>query len=122
MKNPTGSASVSISVALLLPGVGSVTPPPTVAVAVLLRVPVAEGEIRQVAAYVAEPPAGRLAVSLMLPDPLAVQVPPPAPVQAAARPRHLLSRALRAERWRLARGATLPYAVAIAIGGLVSFP
>ena len=79
---------MSISVALLLPGVGSVTPPPTVAVAVLLRVPVAEGEIRQVAAYVAEPPAGRLAVSLMLSDPLAVQVPPPAPVQVQVAPVH----------------------------------
>ena len=33
--------NVVVSVALLLPGVGSVTPPPTVAVAVLLSVPVA---------------------------------------------------------------------------------
>ena len=41
--------SVLVSVALLLPGVGSITPTPAVAVAVLLRVPVADGEIAQVA-------------------------------------------------------------------------
>jgi len=77
---------VSVSVALLLPGTGSVTPPPTVAVAVLLRVPVAAGEMLQVAVYVAEPPAGRLAVSLMLPKPVAAQVPPPAPEQVHVTP------------------------------------
>ena len=41
--------SVSLSVALLLPGVGSVTPPGASTVAVLLNVPVAEAEIVQLA-------------------------------------------------------------------------
>lgn len=34
------------------------------------------------------------------------------------RPRHLLARAMRAERWRIRRGGPLPYACAIAAGGL----
>jgi prepilin peptidase CpaA len=37
---------------------------------------------------------------------------------SAARPRWLISRALRAERWRIRRGGPLPYACAIAAGGL----
>lgn len=49
-------------------------------------------------------------------------VPRPAPLPATLRPRGFLGRALRAERWRLSRGAALPYAVAIAIGSLTSFP
>ena len=49
-------------------------------------------------------------------------VPRPAPLPAALRPHGFLGRALRAERWRLSRGAALPYAVAIAIGSLTSFP
>jgi prepilin peptidase CpaA len=49
-------------------------------------------------------------------------VPRPAPLPAALRPRGFLARALRAERWRLARGTALPYAVAIALGSLTSFP
>lgn len=49
-------------------------------------------------------------------------VPRPAPLPAAQRPRGFLGRALRAERWRLARGTALPYAVAIALGSLSSFP
>ncbi len=36
----------------------------------------------------------------------------------AARPRTLLARALRVERWRIHRGGPLPYACAIAAGGL----
>lgn len=72
---------MSVSVAMLLPGVGSVTPPPVATLAVLLKVPVAEAEIAAVTVYVTEPPAGRLTVSLMLPEPIAVQVPPPAPTQ-----------------------------------------
>ena len=43
------AASVSLSVAELLPGVGSVTPPGAATVAVLLSVPVAEAEIVQLA-------------------------------------------------------------------------
>jgi prepilin peptidase CpaA len=35
-----------------------------------------------------------------------------------ARPRTLLARALRVERWRIHRGGPLPYACAIAAGGL----
>jgi prepilin peptidase CpaA len=44
----------------------------------------------------------------------------PAPVQLrpVGRPVGLLSRAMRLERWRLSRGGPLPYAVAIAAGGL----
>ena len=73
------TATVSVSVALLLPGVGSVTPPGVVTVAVLDNVPVAAAEIVHDAVYVTEPPTGKLAASLMLPEPLAVQMPPPAP-------------------------------------------
>jgi prepilin peptidase CpaA len=49
-------------------------------------------------------------------------VPRPTPLPAARRPHGFLGRALRAERWRLSRGAALPYAVAIAIGSLAAFP
>jgi prepilin peptidase CpaA len=44
----------------------------------------------------------------------------PAPVQLrpVGRLVGLLSRAMRLERWRLSRGGPLPYAVAIAAGGL----
>jgi hypothetical protein len=48
-------------------------------VAVLLSVPVALAEIVQDAVYVTLPPTGRFTVSLMLPAPDAVHVPPPAP-------------------------------------------
>jgi len=71
--------NVSVSVALLLPGAGSVTPLGTVTVAVLLSEPVTEGEIEQLAVYVTLPPLGRFTELLMLPEPDAVQVPPPAP-------------------------------------------
>ena len=40
--------------------------------------------------------------------------PPP-----AERPHYLLARALRVERWRIHRGGPLPYACAIAAGGLL---
>ena len=46
----------------------------------------------------------------------------PRPVPTAQRPQSFLGRALRAERWRLARGTALPDAVAIAIGSLTAFP
>ena len=36
----------------------------------------------------------------------------------SARPQSLLARALRVERWRIRRGGPLPYACAIAAGGL----
>src|SRR3954454_7527838 len=73
------AASVSLSVAELLPGVGSVTPPGAAAVDGLEIVPVAAAEMLELAVVVTVPPAGRLTVSPMLPEPEAVQVPPPAP-------------------------------------------
>ncbi len=48
-------------------------------------------------------------------------VPRPTPRAPGQRPKGFLARALRAEHWRLSRGTALPYAVAIAIGGLMSF-
>src|SRR5262245_59057263 len=69
---------VSVSVALLLAGFGSVTAPP-LTVAVFDSVPVADAEIAADAVYVTDAPAGRFAVSLMFPEPDAVHVPPPAP-------------------------------------------
>lgn len=53
---------VSVSVAELLPGVGSVTPPAVAAVAVLVNVPVAAAESVPVAVNVTEPPTGKLTV------------------------------------------------------------
>ena len=44
--------------------------------------------------------------------------PPPALASGRPRPRLLLPRALRAERWRISRGGPLPYACAIAFGFL----
>jgi hypothetical protein len=72
-------ASVSVSVAELFAGTGSVTPPGTATVAVFTRLPVADALIVALTVYVTLPPAGRLTVLLMLPFPLAGQVPPPAP-------------------------------------------
>ena len=40
------------------------------------------------------------------------------PCPRTARPRSLFARALRVERWRIHRGGPLPYACAIAAGGL----
>jgi hypothetical protein len=72
--------SVSVSVAELLAGVGSVTPAPVATVAVFTSVPVAAALIVAVTVYVTLPPAGRLTVLLMFPDPEgAGHVPPPAP-------------------------------------------
>jgi hypothetical protein len=71
--------NVSVSVALLLPGVGSVTPAGAVTVAVFDSEPVALGLMFAMTVYVTLPPTGRLTVALMLPEPLAVHVPPPAP-------------------------------------------
>ena len=71
--------SVSVSVALLLLVFGSVTPPGAVTVAVFTRLPVALGEIAAETVKVTDPPDGRLTDWLILPEPDAVQVPPPAP-------------------------------------------
>src|SRR5438876_636288 len=70
---------VSVSVAELLPGVGSVTPPGGVTVAVFTRVPLALGDRVAVTVKVTEPPAGKPTVLLILPEPEAGHVPPPAP-------------------------------------------
>src|SRR6266436_4617242 len=77
---------VSVSVAELLLGFGSVVPPGAATVAVLLRLPVAEALIVPVSAYVTLPPTGRCTVSLMVPVPLAAQIPPPAPTQVQLTP------------------------------------
>jgi prepilin peptidase CpaA len=47
-----------------------------------------------------------------------VTPPPPLKPRTAPSSRPLLSRALRAERWRISRGGPLPYACAIAFGFL----
>ena len=60
---------VSVSVAELFPGVGSVTPPGTLTVAVFDNEPVALDEMLAVRVYVAVPPTGRFTVSLILPVP-----------------------------------------------------
>jgi hypothetical protein len=78
--------SVSVSVALLFAGFGSVTPLGTATVAVLLSVPVADALTVPVSVYVTLPLTGRFTVSLMLPEPLAVQVPPPAPTHVQLAP------------------------------------
>jgi len=72
---------VSVSVAVLLPGVGSVTVADVATVAVFTNEPVAAAEILQLAVYVTLPIFGKLTVSLILPEPDAVQVPPLAPTQ-----------------------------------------
>ena len=77
---------VSVSVAELLPGVGSLTPPAVATVAVLTSEPVAATFIAATAVYITDPPAGRLTVSLILPEPEAVQVPPPAARQVGVAP------------------------------------
>src|SRR5690349_22013767 len=99
MDRSAWAASVSVSVAELLPGVGSVTPAGAATVAVLLSVPLAAAEIVQLAVYVVLPPAGRFTVSLILPLPEAVQVPPPAPTQVQVQ----VSEAGRAEARRAAK-------------------
>ena len=76
----TVGVSVSVSVAELFAAAGSVTVPGAVIVAVLTRLPVAVAAIVPVTVNVAVAPTGRSTDALMLPLPLAGQVPPPAPV------------------------------------------
>ena len=78
----TCGVSVSMSVELLLPGAGSVTPAGAVTVAVLASVPVAFDATLATTVYVTAPPTGKSIVSLMLPLPLAVK--PAAPPLPAA--------------------------------------
>ena len=67
---------VSVSVAELLAGVGSVTPAGAATVAVLTSVPVADGEIDAATTNVTEAPTGRPTLALMLPLPAAGHAPP----------------------------------------------
>src|ERR1700730_13670360 len=69
-RSATG-AGVSVSVAELLPGVGSVVPTGTVTVAVLTRLPTAVELMLATIVKVAVPPTARLTRLLMLPLPLA---------------------------------------------------
>ena len=71
--------SVSVSVALLFAGTGSMVSPGVVTVAVLESEPLAAAEIEALTVKVTEPPTGKLTLSLMFPDPAEVTVPPPAP-------------------------------------------
>jgi hypothetical protein len=71
--------NVSLSVAALFPGVGSVTPAPTVVVAVFKSVPVAEGVIAVTTVKVAVVAAARSTVVLMAPLPDVAAHPAPAP-------------------------------------------
>src|SRR6476469_2627038 len=70
---------LSVSMAVLLPGVGSVTPAGGLTVAVLARLPVAEGSIWTVKVKVTVALTGRLTVVARAPVPLAgpLTVPPP---------------------------------------------
>ena len=71
--------SVSVSVAVLFPGVGSVMPLGIVAVAVFASEPVAFAAMLAVRVNVTVAPTGRFTDALMLPLPLAGHDPPPAP-------------------------------------------
>ena len=83
----TGTALiVSVSVAVLLAALGSVTPPGAVMVAVLDSVPVAEALSVPVMVKVTAAPTGRFTSSLRLPLPEAVQVPPAEPTQVQVTP------------------------------------
>ena len=61
---------MSVSVALLLPGVGSVVPPGGATVAVFDQDPVALADTVPVSVNVAVPPTSRLTGALMLPLPI----------------------------------------------------
>src|SRR5258706_4749041 len=73
-------SSGSSSVAALLPGFGSPMPAGTATVAVFRRL-VGVALSVPVRVYVAVAPTGRFTVSLMFPEPLGVQVAPPAATQ-----------------------------------------
>ncbi len=78
--------SVSVSVAELFPGFGSVTPAGAAIVAVLTSVPVAAAETVPTTVNVAVPPGGRLTLAPMFPAPAAGHVPPPAPTHVQVAP------------------------------------
>lgn len=77
---------MSVSVAVLLPDAGSVTPAPAEAVAVLLNDPVAPAATVPVTTNVAVAPTGRSTDALMLPLPDAGHVAPPATAQVHVAP------------------------------------
>ena len=79
--------SVSVSVAELFAGFGSVTPAGVAIVAVLLSVPTAAAETVPVTVNVAVPPGGRLTPAAILPDPDAGHAPPPPPTHVHVAPR-----------------------------------
>src|SRR5262245_42194359 len=69
MARPVRGVRLSLSVALLLPGV--LSPGGTATVAVLVSAPVADGSMVATAVKVAVPPGSRVTVVRMLPLPLA---------------------------------------------------
>ena len=76
-----------MSVAELLPEVGSVTPAGAVTVAVFTKLPVALGETVALTLNVAIPPAGKVTAVLMFPLPEAApQAPPEEPAQVQLTP------------------------------------
>ena len=84
-RSPVG-VKVSVSVAVLLAGVGSVTEAGAAMVAVLATVPVALAEIVPVSVKVAVPPGARLTLALMLPLPDAGQLDPAVAVHVQVAP------------------------------------
>src|SRR5438445_715933 len=76
--------TVSVSVALLLPGVGSVTPIGAAMVAVLALGPLALSPTRRSSVLVAVPPLTRLTEAERLPLPLAGQLDPAEAAQVQA--------------------------------------
>src|SRR5262245_48355983 len=81
MPRSAAGVRVSVSVALLLAGLGSVTPPGAAMAAVLLMLPAAAREAVVFTVKVAVPVASRLTMALMFPVPLAGQVDPAEAVQ-----------------------------------------
>src|SRR5262245_19456778 len=78
--------NTSVSVAVLLPGTGSVTPAGTDAVAVLESATVAVGVMVPVAVNVTTPDGGTVTAAEMFPDPLAGQVAPAPGTQVQVTP------------------------------------
>src|ERR1700687_2522359 len=84
MARSATAVMVSVSVALLLAGVGSVTPAGAAMVAVLLMVPLAPPATVALTVKVAVPPLSRLTEAAMLPLPLAGQLEPAEAAQVQA--------------------------------------
>src|SRR5262245_59913401 len=84
MDRSAAGVRVSVSVALLLPGVGSVVPGGGVTVAVLVIVPIALGLIVGVNVKVTVALTGRSTLAARAPTPLAGPVTTPPPVKPVA--------------------------------------